>query len=258
MRIFVCIKQVPDTETRIKLSADAGKIDEAGIKWVINPYDEFAIEEAIKFKEANPSAQVTAITVGPKARVNNALLTAMAMGADDSILIDSTESLDGVQTAKALAAAIQKEGGAHLIYAGKLSIDGSTSAVGPMLAELLKIPHVSVATEITYSGSALTIKREVEGGTMETYKVNTPALIAANKGLNKPRFASLPGIMKAKKKPIKEIPTSDLGVTGANSAVSFSQFELPKERAACKMIAGDAKAQAKELVRLLREEAKVL
>lgn len=258
MRIFVCIKQVPDTETRIKLSSDANRIDEAGIKWVINPYDEFAVEEAIKFKEANPSAQVTAITVGPKARVNNALLTAMAMGADDSLLIDTNEPLDGVQTAKALATAIQKEGGAHLIYAGKLSIDGSTSSVGPMLAELLKIPHISVATQIEYSTTTLSVKREAEGGVVETYKVNTPALITANKGLNKPRFASLPGIMKAKKKPIKDIPASELGVSAANSAVSFSQFELPKERAACKMIAGDAKSQAKELVRLLREEAKVL
>jgi electron transfer flavoprotein beta subunit len=258
MRIFVCIKQVPDTETRIKLSGDANKIEEAGIKWVINPYDEFAIEEAIKFKEANPSAQVTAITVGPKTRVNNALLTAMAMGADDSLLIDSNEELDAVQTAKALASAIQKEGGAHLIFAGKLSIDGSTSAVGPMLAEILKIPHVSVATSIEYGASDVTVKREAEGGTVETYKVSTPALIAANKGLNKPRFASLPGIMKAKKKPIKDVPAADLGVSAANNTVSFSHFELPKERAACKMISGDAKSQASELVKLLREEAKVL
>ncbi len=258
MRIFVCLKQVPDTETRIKLAGDSSRIDEAGIKWIVNPYDEYAIEEAVKFKEANPSAQVTAVTLGPKARVNSALFSAMAMGADDSILIDSSESLDSVQTAKALAAAIQKEGGAHLIYTGKLSIDGSVSSIGPMLAELLKMPHVSVATKAEYGASDVTIQREAEGGTRETYKVTTPVLISADKGLNKPRFASLPNIMKAKKKPIKEIAASELGVSAANNAVTFEKFELPKDRAAVKMITGDAKAQAKELVRLLREEAKVL
>lgn len=258
MRLFVCIKQVPDTETRIKLSADSHKVDENGIKWIINPYDEFAIEEAVKFKEANPAAQVTAITLGPKARVSAALFSAMAMGADDSILIDTAESLDSVQTAKAIATAIEKAGGAHLIFTGKLSIDGSTSALGPMVAELLKIPHVSVATKVEYAATQITVTRESEGGTQETYKVSIPALIAANKGLNKPRFASLPNIMKAKKKPIQEIAAADLGVSSGNNAISFDSFELPKERAPVKMISGDAKAQAQELVKLLREEAKVL
>lgn len=258
MRLFVCIKQVPDTETRIKLSGDGHKIDEAGIKWIVNPYDEFAIEEAVKFKEANPSAQVTAITLGPKARVSTALFSAMAMGADDSILIDTAESLDSLQTAKAIAGAIEKEGGAHLLFAGKLSIDGSVSALGPMVAELLKIPHISVATKIEYSADQVTVSRESEGGTIETYKVSTPALIAANKGLNKPRFASLPNIMKAKKKPIKEVNGADFGVSASNNLVSFENFELPKEREPVKMISGDAKAQAAELVKLLREEAKVL
>lgn len=258
MRVFVCLKQVPDTETRIKLAASGSQLDEAGIKWVINPYDEFAIEEAIKFKEANPQAQVTAVTLGPKARVSNALLTAMAMGADDSLLIDCNESLDTFATAKALAEAIKKEGAPYLIYTGKLSIDGSNSAVGPMVAEFLKIPHVSVATSIDYKGSQLSVKREVEGGTVETFNVPTPALIAANKGLNKPRFASLPGIMKAKKKPVKDVTLADLGMSGVVGKTAFTHFELPKDRPACKMIAGDPTQQAKELVRLLREEAKVL
>jgi electron transfer flavoprotein beta subunit len=258
MRIFVCIKQVPDTETRIKIGSGGNQIDENGVKWIINPYDEFAVEEGIKFKEANPSAQVTAITLGPKARVNNALLTAMAMGADDSILIDTNEPLDALATAKALAEAIKKEGGAHIIYTGKTSIDGSISAVGPMLAELLKIPHISAVTSIEYKGDKLAAKREAEGGTTETFELPLPALIGANKGLNKPRFASLPGIMKAKKKPIKEIALADLGVNGAQAKIKFSKMELPKDRPAVKMIAGEPAQQAKELVRLLREEAKVL
>ena len=258
MRIYICLKQVPDTETRIKVAPSGSQLDETGVKWIINPYDEFAIEEAIKFKEANPQAQITAVTVGPKARVNSALLTAMAMGADDSLLIDCAEALDTLTTAKALAAAIQKEGAPHLVFTGKLSIDGSFSATGPMLAELLKIPHVSVVSSILYSGNSLTVKREVEGGNAETYTVPTPALIAANKGLNKPRFASLPGIMKAKKKPMKEVSMAELGVVATSSKVKLSNFELPKDRPACKMIAGDPQQQAKELVRLLREEAKVL
>lgn len=258
MRVFVCIKQVPDTETRIKVGSGGNQIDEAGVKWIINPYDEFAVEEGIKFKEANPSAQVTAITLGPKARVNNALLTAMAMGADDSLLIDSNEALDSLSTAKALAEAIKKEGGAHLIYTGKATIDGSISAVGPMLAELLKIPHISAVTSLEYKGDKVAAKREAEGGTTETFELPLPALIAANKGLNKPRFASLPGIMKAKKKPIKEIPLADLGVSASQAKIKFTKLELPKDRPAVKMIAGEPAQQAKELVRLLREEAKVL
>lgn len=258
MRIFICIKQVPDTETRIKIGAGGNQIDEAGIKWVINPYDEYAIEEGIKFKEANPSAQLTVVTLGPKARVNNALLTAMAMGADDALLIDCNESLDSLGTAKALAEAIKKEGGAHLIFTGKTSIDGSISAVGPMLAELLKIPHVSAVTSVEYKGDKIVTKREAEGGTIETFEVPLPALVGANKGLNKPRFASLPGIMKAKKKPVKEVAIADLGVTGAQAKIRFTKLELPKDRPAVKMIAGEPAQQAKELVRLLREEAKVL
>lgn len=258
MRIYVCIKQVPDTETRIKIAPSGSQLDETGIKWVINPYDEFAIEEAIKFKETHPQAQVTAITVGPKARVNNALLTAMAMGADDSLLIDTSETLDSLTVAKALAAAIQKEGAPYLIFTGKISIDGSFAATGPMLSELLKIPHVSVVSSIEYGDSSLTVKREAEGGTTETYTVPIPALLTTNKGLNKPRFASLPGIMKAKKKPMKEISLSDLGISATSVKTKMTHFELPKDRPACKMISGDAKQQAKELVRLLREEAKVL
>lgn len=258
MRVFVCIKQVPDTETRIKLNSDSQGIDTNGIKWVINPYDEFAIEEAIRFKEANPEARVTAITLGPKARVNNALLTAMAMGADDSILINTEARLDALTTAKALAAAIKKEGDHQLIFAGKLAIDGNVSAVPLMVAELLGIPHASVVSQTDYSQGSVTVRREVEGGTKETFKLKLPAMITANKGLNKPRFASLPGIMKAKKKTIMETTLEDLGINEDDTKVKFTNYELPADRAACKMIEGDPAAQVEELVRLLREEAKVL
>ena len=258
MRIFVCIKQVPDTETRIKLSADNQKIETNGIKWVINPYDEYAIEEAIRFKEANSGAQVTAVTVGPKARVNNALLTAMAMGADDAILVDTNEALDSLTVAKTLAAAVKAEGDFSLVYTGKLSIDENVSAAGQMLAQVLEIPHASVVSKIDYSDGNLTAEREVEGGTKETFKLTMPALVAANKGLNKPRFASLPGIMKAKKKPVKNVTLDELGISMDSLKVKFTNFALPPEKPACKMIDGEPQAQVDELVRLLQDEAKVL
>ena len=258
MRIFVCIKQVPDTETRIKLKTDNQQIDTSGVKWVINPYDEYAIEEAIKYKEANPDTQVTALTLGPKARVNNALLTAMAMGADDSIVIDTDQDMDSLTTAKALAAAIKAEGEFGLIFTGKLAIDGNVSATSQMLAQLLEIPHTSVVSQVDYDSNSITTHREVEGGSKETFKLSLPALVAANKGLNKPRFASLPGIMKAKKKPIQSVSLEELKVENGEIKVKYTNFALPPEKPACKMIEGEPSAQVDELVRLLQEEAKVL
>jgi electron transfer flavoprotein beta subunit len=258
MRIFVCVKQVPDTETRIKLKSDSQGIETNGVKWVINPYDEFAIEEAIRFKENNDDVRVTAITLGPKARVNNALLTAMAMGADDSILINTDASLDALTTAKALSEAIKKEGDYHLIFSGKLAIDGNVSAVPLMLSEILEIPHASVASSVEYGDGSVTATREIEGGTKESFKLKCPAMITANKGLNKPRFASLPGIMKAKKKPITELSLDDLGIGEDKVKVKFTNYALPPERAACKMIEGEPADQVEELVKLLQEEAKVL
>jgi electron transfer flavoprotein beta subunit len=257
MRIFVCVKQVPDTETRIKIKADKTGIDTNGVKWVINPYDEYAVEEAVKLKEGGMATKVTVVSVGPKARVVNSLRTAMAMGVDDGIMIDASEDVDALTTAKAMAAAIQAEGEYGLVFTGKLAIDDNLSAVGQMLAELLKIPHVLNVTKLESSDGSFRAEREMEGGARQIFSFKSPALIGANKGLNKPRFASLPGIMKAKAKPLKEVTLESLGLT-TNQLVSFSEYELPAERSACKMISGDASQQAHELVRLLREEAKVL
>lgn len=258
MRIFVLVKQVPDTETRIKITGDKSGIDLNGIKWVVNPYDEFAIEEAVKTKETLGSGQVTVVTVGPKVRAVNAIRTAMAMGADDGILIDSPETLDLLTTSKAIARAIQKEGAFDAIMSGKLAIDDSSSAVSQMVAELLKLPHVVNANKIEKSGSSWKVEREIEGGAKEVYEINGAAVFGANKGLNKPRFASLPGIMKAKAKPVKELSLADLDLNEGAQKVRMTQFELPADRTAVKMIAGDADQQAKELARLLKEEAKVL
>lgn len=258
MRIAVCLKQVPDTETKIKINSEATGIDTAGVKWIISPYDEHAIEEALKIKQAQGSGEVIAFTLGPKSRAGDALRTSLAMGCDEAVIIDSPEYLDNYSTAKALAAALQKEGNFDLILTGKLAIDDNASAVSQMVAEFLGAPHSTVVSKMETDTTSTTIEREVEGGTREVVQLTLPAVVGANKGLNMPRYASLPGIMKAKKKQLKEYDLAGLGISDADSKISYSGFELPAEKPPVKMIEGDAATQAKELARLLREEAKVL
>ncbi len=258
MRIAVCIKQVPDTETKIKLKADASGIDFTGVKWVMNPYDEHAVEEALKLREAHGGSQVYVFTAGPKPRAAEVLRTALAMGADEAVAVDAPDTIDATVAASALAAAIKKEGAFDLILTGKLAIDDNAASVSQMLAQELAIPHVTVVSKLALVGTTLTAEREIEGGTKEIYELPLPALIAANKGLNTPRYASLPGIMKAKKKVLKEYALGDLGVDASRVRIKMTQFKLPPEKPAVKMLSGDAKAQTKELARLLREEAKVI
>ncbi len=256
MKFFVCVKQVPDTETKIKFSA-GNQIDPTGIKWVMNPYDEYAVEEAIKLKEKNPSSTVWALTVGPKARCVEVLRTALAMGADEAIVIDAPAETDLLATAKALATAIQQEGDAKVIFSGKLAIDDNACSVSQMMAEYLKVPHTSVVSKFSMDAEKVVVEREAEGGATEVVQMATPCVVAANKGLNMPRYASLPGIMKAKKKVIKELSLVSLNITSTNKTKVLS-LELPAEKPAVKIIAGDSSAQVSELVKLLRDEAKVL
>lgn len=257
MKIFVCIKQVPDTETKIKIAADSKGIDTSSIKWIVNPYDEYAIEEAVKLKEGNAGSTVTVFTVGPKKRAGEVLRTALAMGADEGVIIDAPETIDPLTTAKALAAAIKQDGGYDLILTGKSAIDDNASSVGPMLAQQLGIAHAAVVTKLTVSPGVVIAEREVEGGTREISQIQTPALIAATKGLNSPRYASLPGIMKAKKKVLKELDLAGLGVEDKSYTV-LSQLRLPPEKPAAKILSGAVDQQVSELVRLLRNEAKAL
>ena len=258
MKVFVCLKQVPDTETKIKILSDGSGIDTAGFKWVMNPYDEFAVEEAVKFKEKNPAAQVWAITVGPKSRVIEVLRTALAMGADEAIVINSSDNLDALSTAQALAKTIQAEGGAHLVLTGKVAIDSSQSSVPQMVAEFLNIPHATVVSKLEVTAESFIAERDADGGTKEMVQIMSPALVAANKGLNMPRYASLPGIMKAKKKIIKEIEFSSLEILATEQKVKYSGFSLPGDKAAVKMLSGDAATQVSQLVSALRSESKVI
>lgn len=258
MKIFVCLKQVPDTETKIRLLPDLSGIDPAGIKWVLNPYDEHAIEEALKFREKNPGAQVWALTLGPKTRTLESLRTALAMGADEAIVINSPENLDAYSTAKALAQVIAAEGPAHLIFTGRLSIDLNQSSVPQMLAEFLSIPHTTVVSKFTATPENSSVERDVEGGAKEVVQMINPALIAANKGLNLPRYASLPGIMKAKKKIIKEVEFSSLGIAATEKKVTYSGYSLPPEKPGVKLLVGDVSSQVSQLISCLRDDAKVI
>lgn len=257
MKIFVCIKQVPDTETKIKITPDQSGIDTAGIKWVMNPYDEYAVEEAVKLRDANAGSQVWVLSAGPKARVVESLRTALAMGADEAIVINA-ENLDSFTTAKALAEVIKTEGGAGVVFSGKLAIDDNASSVSQMVAEFLNIPHTTVVSKFAFGGENITVERDVEGGAKEVVQMMAPAMVAANKGLNMPRYASLPGIMKAKKKVIKEVEFASLNIPNSDIKVKYSGFTLPAEKPPVKMLSGDSSAQVAELVKLLRDEAKVL
>lgn len=256
MNILVCIKQVPDTETKIKLSGDG--IDTAGIKWIMNPYDEFAVEEALKLKAAKPETQVHVVTVGPKTRAVEVLRTALAMGADEATVVDAPENLDNYNVAKAIANASKSLGGVEILLSGKSAIDDNNFSVGQMVAAFLDIPHVTSVSKADYTEKGALLEREIEGGAKEILEVEFPAMITTNKGLNTPRYASLPGIMKAKKKTIKELSLSDLSVDSGDIKVKYSSFTMPPDRPEVKMIAGDPQEQAQKLVQLLRQEAKVI
>lgn len=257
MNIYVCIKQVPDTETKIKLTSDNSGIDTAGIKWIMSPYDEFAVEEGLRLKEKNAGSTVTAISAGP-ARVVETLRTALAMGADNGIHVEVPETADNNLVAKALAAALKKESKVDIVFTGKEAIDDGASQVSQLTAEYFGLPYVTVVLNAEYSASSVKCKREIEGGAFEMIEAPLPVLIAAQKGMNEPRYASLPNIMKAKKKEVKAFKMADLGVSEADQKIRYKNYQLPPPKQAGKKIAGEPAAQAKELVKLLHEEAKVV
>ena len=258
MKIVVCVKQVPDTEARIRIAPDGKAIAEGDLNWIVSPYDEIAIEEALKLKEAK-GGEVILISVGP-ARVQAALRNGLAMGADSAIHMKDPlfDTLDSQGTAWALAAAI-KPLGPDLILAGQQGVGTDNSQVPGMLAEILDLPQVTMAVKIEVTEAKATVRREVEGGT-ETWETTLPAVLSAQKGLNEPRYASLKGIMAAKKKPIQVMDAAAAGLKAEDlePRTRIVSMELPPARSAVKMIEGDADTQVKELLRVLHDEAKVL
>ncbi|WLD92293.1 electron transfer flavoprotein subunit beta/FixA family protein [Alkalihalobacillus sp. AL-G] len=256
MNIYVILKRTFDTEEKIAI--ENGKISEDGVEFIINPYDEYAVEEAIKLRDEH-GGEVTVVTVGEE-ESDKQLRTALAMGADKAVLIDDedVEDADQYSTAKMLAAYFDDKE-VDIILGGNVAIDGASGQVGPRLAELLDIPHVTTITKLEVSGSTVTIERDVEGD-LEIIETSLPVLVTAQQGLNEPRYPSLPGIMKAKKKPLDELELDDLDLDEDDVEGKTRTLEifLPPEKQAGKVLEGEIDDQVKELVSLLRSEAKVI
>jgi electron transfer flavoprotein beta subunit len=257
VEIVACLKQVPDTETQIKVAADGKSIDAADVKWVMNPYCEFGVEEGLRLKEKF-GGTVTVVGVGP-ARVVESLRTALAMGADKAIHIETEATdLDPLVVAKLLAGAI-KDIPHDVVFCGQRGVDNDQAQTGQALAEVLGLPHVALAVKLEVAADAASarISQPVEGQTM-VYEVGLPLLLTTQKGLNEPRYASLPGIMKAKKKPMDKKTPADLGVDLAKKN-QIVKITPPPKRAAGKIIEGETvEEKVVELVRLLHDEAKVI
>ncbi len=255
MNIYVIMKQTFDTDEKIIIRN--GEVSEDGVKYVINPYDEYAVEEAIRQKELH-GGNIVVVSVGPD-RNAEALRTAMAMGADEAVLIsDDRINGDEYSVSKALAAYFSKQS-FDLILGGNFSVDNGAGQVAVRLAKLLNIPHTSSITKLDITeGKALT-SRDSEGN-IELVEVSLPALFTAQQGLNEPRYPSLPGIMKAKKKPFRQIGLDDLGLTDADIAPKTRRLSLslPPERKSGLIMQGELNQQAAQLVHLLHTEAKVI
>lgn len=260
MNILVLVKQVPDTEAQIKISPDGKKIVSEGVKFIINPYDEYAIEEALRIKEKLGTGTVTVLSLGPP-RVKEALRNCLALGADQAIhLVHENGNEPDSYGAIFLLAQKIKTLPHDLILCGNKAIDDDMSQVGGGVAELLGLPFVSLVTklEVDPQKKSVVLQRQIEGG-LEKIECPLPALLSAQKGLNEPRYASLAGMMKAKKKEIEEIKIEDL-VSGGEIArkTEIVKLDEPPPRRPGRILQGEVKEQVQQLVRLLREEAKVI
>lgn len=257
MNIYVLLKKTFDTEEKINVSN--GEIEDDGAEFIINPYDEYAVEEAITQRDAH-GGEVTVVTVGDE-ESEKQLRTALAMGADKAVLInieDDLEEGDQYTTAKILEAFFEDKE-ADLILAGNVAIDEASGQVGPRLAESLGISFVTTITSLNIDGETANIEKDVEGD-VEVIETSLPVLVTCQQGLNEPRYPSLPGIMKAKKKPLEELEIDDLDLDEDDVEAKTKTVEifLPPEKEAGRVLEGDVSEQVQELVSLLRNEKKVL
>ena len=249
MNIVVCIKRTPDSEARIRLGEDGVSIDPSGVKFIISPYDEFALEAALQLKEARGDGEVALLSLGGE-ETQETLRQGLAMGADRAVLLKGESGVDGLAAAKALAAEL-KELNASLILFGMKGADMDQQQVGPMTATILGLPCATAVSEFRVEGEVATCHREVEGG-VEVIEVDLPAVITMTKGKIEPRYASLKGIMAAKRKPMEVKPAQ-----GGEARLTVRTLAYPPERPAGRIV-GEGPDAVPELVRLLREEAKAL
>jgi electron transfer flavoprotein beta subunit len=260
MKILVGIKHVPDTEAKVRIAADGVSLDESGVKMVPSPFDEYALEEALRIREAR-GGEVIVVCAGKEA-AQASLRQGLAMGADRAVLVqdDRMDRADGLARARVLAAVARTES-PDLILLGKYGVGTDEGQTGPMLGELLDLPHTSGVTALTLGDGTFEARREIEGA-VEVVEGRLPAVISCEKGLNDPRYPSLKGIMAAKKKPLLVQRPADLGLDPDDllpgRRVVWEALALPPARKAGRVLTGEPEAAARELARLLRDEAKVI
>ncbi|MCA9231071.1 MAG: electron transfer flavoprotein subunit beta/FixA family protein [Planctomycetales bacterium] len=256
MRLIVLVKQTLTTEARIALN-DSGGIEDAKIKKVVNPYDEFAVEEAVQLREKGVAEHVTVVTVGPESAVE-ASRHCLAMGADEAVRIDDSEieSTDSFSVAEVLGAAL-KGMEFDLLLAGQVAVDDNASQVAVRVAEILGLPQINVVSKIELGEGEVTASREADGQT-EVLTAKLPALVTTDKGINKPRYPTLPNIMKAKKKPLTIKSLSDLGIAAPTPKVKVVAHTLRPAKQGAKIFAGTPAEAAAQLAEALRNEAKVI
>jgi electron transfer flavoprotein beta subunit len=256
MQIYVCVKHVPDTAANIKVVGDNG-FDDGGCKFIANPYDEYAVEQAVQLVEKN-GGEVIVVTLGKPAAVAT-IRAAMAMGAHRGILVTvGDQFVDSQITAKAMAAAIGQDGKADLIFTGKGAVDTEGFQTLYRLAAAMNLPVVNEINKMDLVDGKAVVGREIGGGAREVIEVSLPCVLGATKGLNEPRYPKFPDIMKAKKKPLKEIALADLGIAADAPASELLKLEKVPERTGAKMMDGDVRQAVEELVRVLKEEEKVI
>jgi electron transfer flavoprotein beta subunit len=249
MKLLVPVKRVVDFNVKVRVKSDGTGVETAGVKMSMNPFDEIAVEEAVRLKEKGAATEIVAVSLGV-AQCAETIRTALAMGADRGILVETDAELQPLIVAKLLKALVEREQ-PRLIIMGKQAIDDDMNATGQMLAALLGWPQGTFASKVVIEGDTLTVTREVDGG-LETLALSLPAIITTDLRLNEPRYASLPNIMKARKKPIETIKPADLGVDPAPRLKLLKVAEPPKRKA------GQKVGSAAELVAKLRSEAKVI
>lgn len=253
MNYFVCIKQVPETTTRFQLKEGEKEVDLSAVKWVINPYDEFALEEALQWSEKDSSSPVEVCTVGP-APAKEALRTALAMGIHSAVHIQTEQLLDSLQTAQVMFDLLkEKLKKTDIIFCGKSSVDWNFGAFGGALAHLLNRLHISSVVKMEKKENDLIVHRSLEGGVVEVLELTGPVVVSVTKGINTPRYPNLPGIMRAKNKPIET-----LSAPSFEPHFTVENLSFPKPRPPVQMIEGPPDQQARELIRLLKEKDQVL